>query len=520
MKDQSRKLDQIKKENQEIFEGLLGYQLGKTAFNTGDGKHRDDWRKMHSTGNLQGGLLFQNEFLQVNPDESVVFSNGSIVKKVATGWASLSGLDFKDKAYRWLVDNNTKFICQNMSVRDGDIIFTKGEWISGEFRGKLMYSSSFNGGFFNGGKFEASQWKAHPFNFINGTWDVDGSILGLRDISTLNQNSFKINIVSIVPGNKMIIQMEDGKSHEITVRKRLDNRSSDFIFLVKNGETGEEKPVSVRWGTLRSDSPQGFEKTTMFSNSEIPLLFTDIFGLKFASPITKLITKSSTDYAEEAPQWSEKEKSEKELSQIQQKYDLSKVGILGISALPDDEDNYWDERGILVKNNIGRAFFNTPTGEYLKGFEAAVKNLDSGVMAADFNKLRDYLDNKIITGAPAGYDWLANLIGNDTSGKQITDENFLGALKRIDDFLKYFVNRIVKYAGQKKREKGQTDEKHNKVIKMIKDNLRKYLGVNVQDPEEGGGKKKTTRTIKKPPIGESVVRDRVRKIISDNLKHF
>ncbi len=513
MKDYSKNLKGIKESTDSVFEGVLGYKAGKIAPDKG-------WNKQVSTGNLKDGLLFKNEFLEVNPDESVTFTtNGSTVEKVVTGWSSLTGIDYGDENYRWLVDDNTKFKCQSMSVRNGAISFLRGEWNGGEFRGQRMYSTKFNRGFFSGKKFEAGQWNVHPFNFIRGAWDVDGSILGMNDIESLNQDKFKFNIIAVKPGNKISLQTQDGKLHEVTILKRLDSKSSDFSFKVKGADDESAIPVNVKWSRIRGASKEELIQNTLLSNSSAPKIFTDIFGLELSSPIIKVSVGTSTEYADEKIQRPEKEKSEEELATTQQSYDLMNAPFIGVKSLPDAP--YWNEKGVLVKNNIGRVYFNAPDASYLKQFTNVTKNLDNKVIESDFRKLKSWLDAKAITGAPEGYPWLANLIGEDTTGRKIEDERFIGSLNRIEAFLRYFVDIIVQYAGKKKREKGAASVSDDEMKELIKKNLRNYLGVNVaEQPQNSEEPKEPKKNKPKGGIKSEGVVGSLRKIISENMKHF
>jgi len=513
MKDYSKKLHNLKENSESVFEGILGYKAGKNAV-----KGDKNWNQQISTSNLTNGFLFENDYLQVNPDESIVFKKeGSTIEKVSSGWDSLTKLNFGDENYNWLAIG--KFNCESINVNKGVISFVRGDWNGGLFRGN-MYESNFNGGYFDGRLFKSGNWRVNPFRFVNGKISTPGSILGIRDITNLNQNKFNFNIISVTPGNKISIQMQDGKTHEITISKRLDSKDSNFIFNIKNAAVEQSTTVNVKWSQIHGNSESDFTKNTAFSNSHIPELFTNLFKLQFAAPITKVVVTDSTDFTK-GVDWNEaeQEKTEQELAVTQQQCDLNKAPFLGIKKLGGE---YWNEKGILVKNNVGRVYFHASNNEYLKQFESVVKNLDNNIISSDFSQLRANLANKVITGAPKGYPWLANLIGVDTSGNQVEDKNFAGSLDRIEAFLKYFVATIVKYAGKSKREKGDTNVPNTEIQELIKTNLKNYLGI--ESPEgaasEVPGAAPAAEPAQRPKpqikMKEGVVKA-VRDILSENL---
>lgn len=522
MKDYSKKLNDLKANNKIVFEGTIGYMAGKSAFR-GD----KDWSQQVSTGNLKDGVIFSNEYITINLDQSVVFANGSTVKKVTTGYSSLAKIDWTNDNYNWLT--KAVFTCDSMSSDKDGIWFVKGEWNGGGFKGHLMYDTKFNKGYFHRGLFRGGEWNVSAFNFIDGIINTPGTILGMDDIENFNQNIFNFNIIAVAPGHKITMQMQDGKIHEVTVLKRLDSKNSDFSFKVKGADDKDAIPVTVSWKKIRTNKgndENSFNKNTVLSNSNVPAIFDDIFGLEFSSPIVKVIIGKSTEYTDgkiQRPEKVEPEKTEQELAVTQQQYDLSKAPFLGIKKLGGE---YYDEKGILVKNNVGRVYFHAPNNEYLIQFENVVKNLDNQVLKSDFSQLRDSLKNKVITGAPAGYVWLAALIGKDTSGNKVEDKNFIGSLNRIEAFLKYFVARIVKYAGKSKRQQGDTNTPNTDIQDLIKTNLKSYLGIKSDSevtptvastvaPEvnTGGIKPKIS------PKNESIV-NYLKNIISENLKHF
>jgi hypothetical protein len=515
MKDYSKKLHDLKESSKSVFEGTIAYKAGKSAF-----KGDKDWNKQVSTGNLEDGLIFSNEYIKILPDQSVVFENGSTVEKVTTGYSSLAKIDWTDDNYNWLTKG--VFTCKSMSSDKKGIWFVRGEWNGGGFKGHLMYDTKFNKGYFHRGLFRGGEWNVSPFYFINGTISTPGSILGMDDIKVFNQNKFNFNIIAVAPGHKITMQMQDGKAHEVTVLKRLDSKSSDFSFKIKGADDKDAIPATVSWKKIRENKgidKGGFDKNTVLSNSNVPAMFEDIFGLDFSSPIVKVIVGTSTEYADEKIERPEKEKTPEELATTQQHYDLINAPFLGIQKLGGE---YYNEKGLPVMNNVGRVYLHASNSEYLTQFENVVKNLNDKFLASDFSQLRDNLTNKIITGAPSGYPWLASLIGKDTTETNFEGTNFAGSLNRIEAFLKYFVAIIVDYAGKSKRQKGNTNTPNTAVQDLIKTNLKNYLGVKTT--ESAPAAQAAEAPSESEPINQikehKGIVDSLRNIISENLKHF
>lgn len=517
MNNQSKKLDELKKSTDSIFEGVLGYMAGKNPF----GRIVDkNWNKQVSTGNLQNGVLFDNDFITVNPDESISFKNGSKIEKVTTGWSSISGLDFNNKKYNWIAHEDTKFEVESATVRNGEISLVRGTWSFGDFAGDTMYGITFKNGFFKGRTFKNGTWKSHATNFIRGTWDVDGSILGHTDIDNMSEKQFKFNLIAVVPGKKIVINTQDGKTNEIHVLKRLDSSDSNFVYKIKFPESKELHQTTISWGFLRGNSPKEFENRTIFSNSRIPTIFSEKFNIEINSPIVKVTIMSSTE-TDEKIQRPEVEKTEEELAVTQQYYDLSKVAFLGIRELGG---KYYDEKGIPRKNIIARVYLHASNNEILKQFENVVKNLDKKVLDSDFNQLRIYLANKIITGAPINYKWLANIIGQGNyEADTIGDKNFIDSLNRIEAFLKYFVAIIVNRASKKDKQMGETNILNTQVQELIKTNIKKYLGIETapnDSPAETPANKKKTTDATKGMRESKDIKKHIRNILYENLKHF
>ena len=509
MKNYSKKLQELKKEREEIFMEIFPF-----------GKKNDDYTQFQSKdGVIQGigGDMYRM-------GKSIITNIKSEPK------SAIFHYEWKNSPLSWLID------CEFEGVLDLDLdndllkVFF-GIWKKGVFKGEMFGFSKKNSfgvdensdvqfgdstikpEFFS----EYDKWKASPHSFYDGTiYSKSGGILGIKDTGNgVVDNDF--NIISVVPGSKIIIKMQNGKINEVALLKRLDENSSDFYFKVKGYDDKDEIQSNVLWWEIRGNNHSEFLNNTVLGKSKIPLLFTKKFGLNFDSPIEEIIIIPYKKSYEDIKR-SEKQKTPEELSKTQQYYDLSNAPFIGINKLGGE---YYNERGVLVKNNVGRVYFNAPNSDVLNNFKNVVKNLNNKTLWSDFRQLKSWLDAKAINGAPENYLWLADLIGKDTTKRKIDDKNFLDSLNRIEAFLRYFVDIIVKYAGRAKRNKGQTDIPNNEIKELIKDNLRKYLGIDSQEEKK---QNKTQQKNPKPQKKSRIIKENIvlsiKKTISNNLKQF
>jgi len=502
MKNHINKISSISESNNNLFEGIFGI-----------GKKKDEGGDLNKKG-----MITSTDYYDVKPDESVNFKNGSVALKIFPNYSSLREFIINKKKHQWIIKDDSKFICRSLLIQENNVVFHTGEWIDGVFLGNKMNDFIFKGGYFNGGIFNPGvngSWDVSPYNFIDGKW-VGEEILGIKNKENFSQKKFNFNILSIPVGNKMVINTENGKNYEIHVLKRLDSTNSDFVYKIKFPKSETLQSITIKWKYIRGGDEREFGKMVKFSNSQIPLIFEDKFGIKIDSPILQVIVMSSTEYLEkiEAP---EEKKSEEELSKTQKTYDLYKVNFLGINNLPNFP--YYNDKGVLIKNNIGRVYLNPPDDEYSKQLENVIKNLDNKIIESDFRKLKLWLDAKSISGAPKGYDWLANLIGKDET-KVVEDKNFLDSLNRIEAFLRYFVDVIVLYAGKINREKGKASKPNNEVRELIKNNLRKFLELKSEEEQISSQAKAKTNQKIKSLSEKKEISNLIKEILIENLKHF
>lgn len=503
MKNHIKKISTINKVNESILEGF---------FNKSNQKKQ---------GDLDGqGNIVTTDFYEVKPDKSVIFSNGSKAKSIFPSYPSLQEYLINKKQHQWILQDDVNFDVRIFSIDDKKLSLFKGVWSGGVFSGNDMGDIIFNKGFFNGNIFKNGKWNVSPFNFVKGKW-VGENILGLSNIDNLNQKKFNFNILSILPGRKMIINTQSGDVYEIHVLKRLDDVNSSFEYKVKFPNSDNLLNISIPWNYIRGNSESEFFNRVKFSNSHIPTLFLEKFSIDINSPVIniQILESSEKNQKIESPQ---KEKTPEELSKEQYYYDLSKINFLGIKKLNGKKNGmYYNEKNLLVPNNIARVYFNAPNDEYYKEFNNVVKNLDNKILNSDISTLKMWLDNNIIDGAPTNYQWLANVIGKDTIGNKIEDKNFINSLNRIEAFLKYFVSLIVPYAGAQRRSKGlagEKDEESKQVQELIKTNLRKILGKEAATTNNQQTSKTKTKASAFKENFE--IPKLIRNILFENLKHF
>lgn len=489
MKDHCQKLNEIKKSNNAVFEGIFGFGNNKQP------------QQPQSTGYV----------------EKVAEGKYRMGKSIITGLVNstenqILNYRWEDSKLRWLLNSEFEGIL-DLDLRKGILNAFIGVWKSGVFKGDVFSEGSI----FEGGEFgvagnvipafipDYDKWKTSPINFVDGTIDEEtGGILGIENSPNgpINGN---INLISIPPKRSIELRLRSNVVHRINFIKRIDDVNSNFIVEFENGETGQSEKKTIGWDFFRMNGGTG-----MIFN---PNKSVSILGFKLNDRIVsaKLINTGSASLKTFTPK-QVPEKTEEELAATQQTYDLINAPFIGIKSLPS---GYWDN-GVLVKNNIGRIYLNASTPAILSRFENVVNNLNNKVLASDFTQLRSYLKNKIITGAPDGYGWLANLIGKDTVGAKIEDTNFIGSLKRIEEFLRDFVGIIVKYAGNDAKKSGKTSIPDEATQELIKTNLKNFLGIKIEAPTTKTPQTTSTATskLKKVNLPEGLVKI-IRDIISE-----
>jgi hypothetical protein len=497
MQEQSKKLSELKEQANNVFhEALFSNPFAKKKEPTGP--------------------VFEDEVIVVNRSHSILFKQtGSIIVNPLPNYGVWVEVDWSSPEFSWLSNAEFKASSAEILGKGSSRKISKikeCDWVSGDFRGGKFIRGVFNGGTFLGEFGPGSTWSTNQANFIDGRTYETETILGLPNLTNLRKDKFSFNFISVPPAHNITIELESGLVHVISVIKRLDSKSSTFSYNVTNGVTNETKSVNLRWGQLRGQNQSEFKSNTVFTTTSIPNIFTDIFGLTFDSPIKMLTVDVNTNF--EAPKWSEKEETPKELATKQFVYELDKMPFLKIKQIP---------RSAKSSDSQNQLFFNFPASEDKKGFESVVNFINKGWLDSYVKSIRKAMDNGIVSGAPSNMPYLANLIGKQENiSSENIDKNIYNSLLGLDMFLKYFVNNMVLRAKQSGPNRAIYDIDDEVGKKFIKDTILSMLGKGeAEKVSQSPGKKQPVKKVKKISIPESkVIVDNIYNILSERLKHL
>lgn len=506
MNNQSKNLQNLRESSDAIFQELFGLGKKKTP----------------------EGPVYKDDEIYIDGLHRMIFpKTNSTIEKPLPNYGVWTEIKWESPEFNWLVSSAFQATAAKI-VGSGDNRkveqFQDCTWAKGDFRGNQFIRGQFNGGTFVGQFGPGAKWNVSPFNFIDGTTKETETILGLPNISNLRKDKFKFNIIAVVPGNDITINLVNGITHKISVLKRLDARNSVFSYEVTNGANKEKKAVNLKWSQLRGQNATEFQSNTLFATNTIPGIFTNFFMLPFESPIKSVEVDSSQSF--EQPQWTEKEESPADLSKKQVSYELSKLP-LGIPSIPRQGEG---------KDTIGNVYFNFPSATEQAGFNEVVKALEKNWLSAYIKKLKAALDNGVISEIPAQYPYLANLMKSNIvaeaaplkaaaplqNAAPLIDQDTQNAMLGIENFLKYFVGTMVRRFRKSGAEKGLYDVEDTVGRNAIKNKLKTLLGIKSQQSKQvAPGQSKTPKPIKKIKMAESKsVKDYILKILSENLKHF
>jgi len=505
MEEQSNKLQNLRESANQAFEEVFSNPF-----------------KKKETGSSEA--LYHDDVIVISPDHKIIFPNTkSMIANPLPNYGAWTKLDWSNKNINWLSNSTFKADAIQIEGKGSSRAITSVKnclFESGNFRGGKFIRGKFAGDSFVGQFGPGAEWLTTPFAFVDGTTKESETILGQKNMKIFNQNKFEFNIIRVLPGSKITIQLKDGTVHEIAVIKRLDDKNSIFQFQVKNGITKEVFKLAVKWPYLRGNTKGEFVSNTVFSNTQIPVLFKEKFKLDFTSSVIKVVVDENTSYEPEVvTAGGEKEMSPEELAAHQESFELIKAPLFGIKDIPGQPIAIKGKRG-QYKNNLGKVFFNFTNNDQLKGYKDTVKNLENKILRADLTTLKSALKNNVLDGAPAKYPYLSNLIGPASKEKEksVLDQNLDGSMFRIESMLKNFVDTMVLKVRKKD---GIHDVSNDEVKNMAKSGIKRFLGIEDENqpvvPGASSAASNKTNPVKKKA---RTLQEAVREIISQNLEHF
>lgn len=479
------------KENQQkkdqVFEGIFGKLFGKKD------KPVEEQKSLVKRVGPNSYMFGEN---------LVKSTNYSPEKILSFDWEN-SDLNFLFKA---------KFTAEhlNFDLKQQIITDFEGIWEMGPFKGKRL-TGLFSGSLFQGGFIgKNSDFKTHPTNFLGGKFSAtdEAGILGIPNLTSTRANQRTINLIAIPEKYTLKITSVQGVESFITVSKRLNYASDDFIYSIRNGYNPQSSIASVvvPWEKIRQIYNTNKIKISIGKSTniadvlEIPDGIANLEIIPEGKPIkypTSFINKELT-------------------------FDLAKLPI-GIQTIPTEDPQ---------QPRSSKVSIFLPDLNYSEGFNKVVSNFKNFSMKGDLIRIKDAVLNGIVDGYgefPYLKELFKNIKGVDLAKvtkkekeKQIPydDQILYDSMKRLNDFVRYFVNRIVVPG---------TEELDIQAKKYILSQLRELLAINQvfpdkkQEPkggseEKGGG---TAGFIKDlPRLEESndlEIKNLARKIINDSF---
>ena len=477
MKYQSKKLQELKKDNSVVFEGIFGK------------------KKVPQQGTGQVQIIGIGKYRMGN----------SIITKIhGTSEAGLTNYDFANSDLNWLLDAKFEGVL-NLDLDKGILKSFAGVWMEGVFKG-LVFG---NGSTFEGGKFgdgitkpvyhpPFDTWKTSPLNFIDGTINREtGGLLGIPNAP--NGVVDNVNLISIEPGKSLTIKLKNNIIHKINFKKRIDSMNSDFTIEVVNGETGEIKDKTFDWANSKQSLNKPF----------YPYKLQEFLGLDLsAGVISATISTSGRDTLSHKSDGSQVPNS---LAKEQQQFSFADMPFLGISGIPRGKGGTPD-----------KIYFNFPTANHKNSHGKVVSLIKQGWIKSYITQIKTALEQGVLRGAPATHQYLSNIIGKDADADITTmDQDLVNSLNGMENFLKYFVETMVRRVRKSGAEKGLTDVVDVKGKEAIKNKLKELFGLTeplkqkvVKKTAPSGGSKIKNKFLKEG------IREAVREIISKNMKHF
>lgn len=509
MENHSRKINKIKKDSDSVFSEIFGFGKKKNKPNMPVGA-------VQKIGNIY-----------------------RMGKSVITSIQGASEMDFlsydwESSPLSWLIDCEFEGSLW-LDLKKGILVSFGGIWKDGVFLGKsfsAVKNASFGvpGSENNNVEFgkpgvsspiyypSYDSWHAPFINFKSGTiHDGYGGILGMED-AKIGPVTNSFNLLTLLPGYELVFKMNSSTPvrgdkgrmerapvntiHRIKMLKRIDSKSSDIELKIENGETNKEYFKDYPWTEFVEDGGNALIYGRGGGLSD----WMKGFGIDLSSGgVTAEVRVSGKSNLKDLPY--NKVGVEKKLATSQQSFDLKKIPYLNIDKPYNGSDGKF-KPGLKGSE----AYFYMPRTEYLNKFNEVKRNIESGVMAADMDMIASGIRNGVITGFHNNL-YLKSIF-NNIKGDEQTPDDYASALGRLDDFMRYFVDRIYK--------QGDNGSINKPVQDIIKGKIKSSLRVDsyIKNSNQAPGTKKPQRakgkTIKPISLSESIVYS-MKKIISRKL---
>jgi hypothetical protein len=417
--------------------------------------------------------------------------------------------------------------------------------------------------------------KEKAIAFVDGTFSdrTNTGILGSPNIVSTVDN---FHLIQIPVGYSIEVLTNKQLRHTITTTKRLDGVNSNFTYYVYLGyEAGEQEPlpVTLSWEQIRMDfdnyqinlniknipglfklqsdeniielkivkagTPPVFTKKEAFDDAktyseDLPLLS----GLKSISPSVK---KSEVDFdLSDDADFENFLKSKNYINSPQFLKDLETIGkgidygkVKNISKYPDLVKIFTPDvlsEGFSVDDDYGSGYgdyesvYQTNDPAKTETFKKLKQNLEAQYKDY-FQKYGQYPDEfkeqmKMISKAygPKKKKKIVSNPSNNTSlaQPQVQKTSEDAALNRLDNFVKYFVEKIQ----SKTKDIGKTQEIKNFIFNAIKQRLQQYKQTakkTVEPVNIANVNPSSKQQIGKPFTAESIIRLKIRGILKKML---
>lgn len=445
---------------------------------------------------------------KIGEDTYLMGDYGVVTKLRGVSEHLFLNFDFKQSSISWLLDAKFKGELTLKLTGQPELTTFRGAWYSGTFKGKFFsQSSEFLGGQF--GDFDSRptllspylNWKVSPWFFYDGVIENNmGGILGIEDLKP-GFIDYSFNILAFKPGTLITIELNDGKIHTVTCINRLGGKSRKFIYDVKSGYENSVTRVSYDWSDIRSSSKIEFHKNTTI-NLQSPIKHINIFKLDVSVGIKSVsVSVAGTTGPVSAGNF-----SNIDFANTQQKYDLGKIPVIAIKA---------QQRGSsgklmgLPEAAKGYAYFYIPDQSYMNKFNEVVNNISNGNFQRDISLIKGAIKNGVLTGYDETFPYLASILPKGDT--KVAPKEVKESLKRLEDFIRFFVDRIYIQGDNSKEDDARQQ--------LLIDKLKSSIGIKVAPESQPttASKPGASKKSSKIKIPESIVRDFVRKIISENL---